>query len=527
MRCFPIAFSICAAAAIVTVAAQQPAAQPYDLVLRGGRVLDGTGSPAVNADVGIRGARIAAIGSLTGAAAARTIDVRGLTVSPGFIDPHSHSGGGLAGALNHAQPLLAQGITTVVINPDGGGSVDIAAQRARLEERQTGVNVALFVPHGSIRQRVLGMSDRDPTPAEVEQMVALVRSGMSAGGIGLSSGLYYAPGSYSKTEEVIAMARAAGEAGGVYSSHIRDEGDYNVGVVASVDEVIRIAEEGKLPGIVTHMKALGKGNWGLSQTITAHIEAARKRGVDVWADQYPYEASGTSITGALIPRWAQVGGGEALQKRITGPERARLIGEVKANIERRGGANTLVISRFAADKELEGRSLEFIAAARKKSAEEVALDLLSEGGAGLISFNMTENDIEHIMRQPYTMTSTDGDLVPMGQGKPHPRAYGTFPRKLRIYVRERKVMDLPAAIRSMTSLTAAVFGMKDRGVLREGAWADIVVFDPAKIADKATYQEPHQLSEGIVYALVNGELVRDTNQFTNKLPGRIVTSERK
>lgn len=521
-RLAPLLTALIAAAGL----SAQPPGEPYDLVLRGGRVLDGTGSPGIDTDIAVREGRIAAIGNLATASAARVIEVKGLTVTPGFIDPHSHAGGGLAGALNQAQPLIAQGITTVVINPDGGGSADIAAQRARLEQGRTGVNVALLVPHGSIRQRVLGMSDRDPTPAEVDQMVELVRAGMTAGGIGLSSGLYYAPGSYSKTEEVIAMARAAGEAGGVYSSHIRDESDYNVGVVASVDEVIRIAEEGKLPGIVTHMKALGHGSWGLSTTMTSHIEAARRRGVEVWADQYPYEASGTSITGALIPRWAQIGGNEELQKRITGPERPRLLAEVKTNIARRGGPETLVISSYAPDRELEGRSLAQLAAGRRKPAEEIALDLLAEGGAGLVSFNMTEKDIEHIMRQPYTMTSTDGGLTPMGQGKPHPRAYGTFPRKLRIYVRERRVIDLPSAIRSMTNLTAKVFGMKDRGVLRPGAWADVVVFDPGKITDKATYTDPHQLSEGIVYALVNGELVRDNNQFTGKLPGRIVTPER-
>jgi N-acyl-D-amino-acid deacylase len=514
-------------AVVLATLAAQPPAERDDVILRGGRVLDGTGAPPANADVAIRAGRITAIGDLSSHTAARVIDVRGLTVTPGFIDPHSHSSGGLARDLNKAEPLLAQGITTVVLNPDGGGPVDLVAQRATLEQRHTGVNVALFVPHGSIRQHVLAMSDRDPTAAELAQMVDLVRAGMRAGGIGLSSGLYYAPGSYSKTEEVIAMARAAGEAGGVYQSHIRDEGDYNVGVVASVDEVIRIAEEGHLPGIVTHMKALGRGSWGLSKTMTEHIDAARTRGVAVWADQYPYEASGTSITGALIPRWAQVGGNDALQKRISGPERPRLLGEVKANIERRGGPDTLVISRYAPDPELEGRSLAFLAAGRKKSPEEIALDLLANGGAGLVSFNMTENDIDLIMRQPYTMTSTDGDLVPMGQGKPHPRAYGTFPRKLRVFVRERGVIDLPAAIRSMTSLTATVFGMKDRGVLRPGAWADIVVFDPAKITDKATYQDPHQLSEGIVYALVNGELVRDNNKFTSALPGKFVGPERR
>ena len=272
------------------------AAQPqaaYDIVIRNGRVLDGTGNPWSYADIAVRGGRIAAMGRLSDAAAQRTIDATGLVVAPGFIDVHSHAGPGLAGELNSGEPLLAQGITTAVLNPDGGGPVDLAGQRAGYERRGTGVNTALMVPHGSIRQKVLGMADRAPTEGELARMVELVEAGMKAGGIGLSSGLYYAPGSYAKTEEVIALAKAAARAGGVYSSHIRDEGDYNIGLVAAVSEVIRIAEEGGLPGIVSHMKALGKASWGLSVASTMRIEAARARGVEVYADQYPYAASGT------------------------------------------------------------------------------------------------------------------------------------------------------------------------------------------------------------------------------------------
>jgi N-acyl-D-amino-acid deacylase len=518
-----------AAAFVFAILAAVPQAEQggFDLLIVNGRVLDGTGNPWIGVDIGVTGERIAALGTLRGQAAGRRLDAQGRYVTPGFIDVHSHAREGLETELNHAEPLLAQGITTAMLNPDGGGQVDVGAVRAAFEKRGVAVNTAIFVPHGSIRHQILGMEDRAPTAAELARMVGLVHAGMKAGGIGLSSGLYYAPGSYARTEEVIAMAKAAGEHGGVYSSHIRDEGDYTIGVVAAVDEVIRIADEGQLPGVVSHMKALGVASWGLSIASLMRIEAARARGVQVWADQYPYEASGTSITGALVPRWAQVGGDEALKKRAMGAERGRLRAEVRANIARRGGPASLQISRFVPDPSLEGKTIADLANATGESPEEVALDLLARGGAGLVSFNMSERDIDQIMKQPYTMTSTDGDLVPMGQGKPHPRAYGAFPRKLRVYVRERGVIDWPFAIRSMTHLPAMVFGLKDRGQVRVGAWADLLVFDPARVTDKATYADPHHLSEGIDTVLVNGVVVRDDGKFTRALPGRVVSPDRR
>ena len=358
-------------------------------------------------------------------------------------------------------------------------------------------------------------------------MIRLARNGMEAGGIGLSSGLYYAPGSYAKTEEVIALAKVVGEMGGVYESHIRDEADYNIGVVGAVQEVIRIAEEGRLPGIVAHMKALGPASWGLSMALVERIKQARDRGVEVYADQYPYEASGTGIVGALIPRWAEVGGRADLLGRIQGAEHDRLAADIRRNFERRGGPEKLVISRYASNPALEGQSLAQVAKAIGRPAEETAMDLLLKGDASLVSFNMTESDIELIMRQVFTMTCTDGDLVPFGQGKPHPRGNGAFARKIRVYVNERGTIDLAFAIRSMTSLPASVFGLKDRGVLRPGASADILVFDPAKVRDAATYLEPHQMSEGMEYVLVNGIIEKDANGFTGKLGGRVVTPDRR
>jgi N-acyl-D-aspartate/D-glutamate deacylase len=504
-----------------------PQAPPYDVLIRNGRVLDGSGNPWLAADIGIRGGRIVDMGRLGNAAALRVIDARGLTVSPGFIDVHSHASQGLEGSLKEARQLIAQGITTVAINPDGGGTVDLRAQRAGYEQRGVGVNVALYVPHGAIRREVLGMADRAATAEELGRMTMLARHGMEAGGIGLSSGLYYAPGSYAKTEEVIALAKIAGEMGGVYESHIRDEADYNIGVVGAVQEVIRISEEGHLPGIVAHMKALGPASWGLSMALVEKIKQARDRGVEVYADQYPYDASGTGIVGALVPRWAEVGGRPELLKRIQGAEHDRLAADIRRNFERRGGPEKLVVSRYAANPAYEGQTLAQISKAMGKPPEETAMDMLLKGEAGLVSFNMAESDIELIMKQPFTMTCTDGDLVPFGQGKPHPRGNGAFARKIRVYVNERGVIDLPFAVRSMTSLPAAVFGLKDRGVLRPGAWADVLVFDPANVRDAATYLEPHQLSEGFEYVLVNGVIEKDASAFTGKLGGRVVTPDRR
>jgi N-acyl-D-amino-acid deacylase len=498
----------------------------FDIVIRGGRVLDGSGNPWMGVDIGIRNGRIVEMGRLSNASATRVIDAAGLTVTPGFVDVHSHAGEGLSGSLKEAHQLLAQGITTVAINPDGSGPIDLRAQRAGYEERGIGVNVALYVPHGSIRREVIGMADRDPTAAELERMVTLARRGMEAGGIGLSSGLYYAPGSYAKTEEVIAVAKVVGEMGGVYESHIRDEADYNIGVVAAVQEVIRIAEEGHIPAVVGHMKALGPASWGLSMALVEKIAQARDRGVEVYADQYPYDASGTGIVGALVPRWAEVGGRPELLKRIQGSDHERLAADMRRSLERRGGADKLVISFYRADPTLEGQSLAAVAKAMDKPPEEAAMALLLKGDASLVSFNMSERDIELIMKQPFTMTCTDGDLVQFGQGKPHPRGNGAFARKLRTYVNDRQVIDLPFAIRSMTSLPASVYGLKDRGVLRPGAWADILLFDPANVRDAATYQDPHQLSEGITYVIVNGVIERDGGSFTGKLGGKVVTPER-
>jgi N-acyl-D-amino-acid deacylase len=511
---------------------QQTPPAHFDVVIRNGRVLDGSGNPWVRLDLGIRGGRIAALGALSGATADTVIDAANRYVTPGFIDVHSHAADGLARAeLRQARPILGQGVTTVVVNPDGGGPVDLAVQRAALEKGGLGPHVALLIGHGSVRSAVLGSSQRrDPTHDELDEMRGLVRRGMEEGAFGLSTGLFYVPGSYSKTEEVIALATVAGELGGVYTSHIRDEGNYGAGVVAAVEEVIRIAEQGRLTGIVSHMKALGPDNWGLSMALTTKLDRARSRGVSVFADQYPYEASSTSLRAALLP------GGDDAASKVDAPgatawpadqakSAAAIEPTVRENIRRRGGADAIQIASYAPDRTLEGRTLGQIAAARKITPEAAAIEILARGNASIVSFNMSEDDIRHIMTRTYTMASSDGALVMPGAGQPHPRNNGAFARRLAVYVRERGVVGFEFAIRSMTSLPAAVFGLKDRGVIREGAVADLAVFDLGRVRDRATYADPHQMAEGMAWVLVNGVPVIADGRFTDALPGQVLRKD--
>lgn len=500
----------------------------YDVLIRGGRVLDGTGSPWFAADVGVRGERIVAVGKLAGATAGRVFDATGLYVAPGFIDGHTHAGPALARAATAAAvPLLTQGVTTVFVNHDGGGPSDLEAQRRAIEAQRPGVNVAQLIGHNAVRTDVLGLRDVSPTAAQQAQMNAIVRRAFEAGAFGLSAGPFYTPGNFSKTEEHIALARIAAEYDGFYTSHVRDESDYTVGVVAAVDEVIRVAREARLPGIVTHIKVLGPGVWGKSADIIQRIEAARSAGVELYADQYPYEASATGLGAALVPAWAQEGGVGALRARLADPEqRARIRQEMVVNLARRAGAANIQIRTFAPDRSLEGRRLDAIARERLADPVDVAIDLLSAGSVSIVSFNMQESDIRAFMVQAWTMTCSDGELVALGEGVPHPRSYGPYARKLRKYVVEEKVLPLERAIHSMTGLPASVLRVRDRGVIRPGAFADLVVFDLFAVRDRATYEKPHQLSEGMRLALVNGQFALEDSRVSPVRAGRVLRRER-
>jgi N-acyl-D-amino-acid deacylase len=346
---------------------------------------------------------------------------------------------------------------------------------------------------------------RAPTADELQQMKDLVRRGMQEGAYGLSSGLFYVPGSFATTEEVIELAKAAAELGGLYTSHVRDEGNYGAGVQASVREVIRIAEEARTVGIVSHMKALGRDSWGLAPALIKDIEDARARGVQVFADQYPYEASSTSLRAALVP-----GGVEPTEPIVA------------ENLRRRNGPDAVLIASYSADRTLNGKTLTEIAKLKGMTPVQAALDMMAKGNASIVSFNMSEPDIEAIMKSPFTMASSDGGLSAPGQAFPHPRDYGAFARRLAVYVRERKVVPLEFAIRSMTSLPASVFGIVDRGVIRPGAFADVVVFDAARVRDTATYARPQTLAEGVSDVIVNGVPVMLDGAFTDAAPGRVL-----
>jgi N-acyl-D-amino-acid deacylase len=507
----------------------QQAAREADLLIVGGRVLDGSGNPWFAGDIAVSGGRIVAV-SAAGApgdivwTARDTLNATGLLVTPGFIDTHSHAGPSLTTPeLSHARPILAQGVTTVFVNPDGSGALDLARQRSELEADGLGVNVAQFVAHGTVREAVLGMEARLATDDELQRMTALVRAGMLEGAWGMSSGPFYAPGSYSDTAELVELARVVATYGGAYQSHIRDESTYSIGVEPAVDEVITVAREAGLPGVWTHAKALGPDVWGYGRALRKRIERARAAGTEVYADQYPYLASATGLDAALLPRWAQAGGRDSLLSRLARTEdRARIRADMAINLGRRGGAERIQFRYFAPDRSIEGRTLAEIARAHGRDPLDAAMALMEQGSAAIVSFNMDEEDLRDLMAQPWTMTASDGALPEWQDGVPHPRAYGAFTRKLETYVADEEVVSLEHAIRSMTSLPARVYRMTDRGEIRPGLAADLAIFDLSELTTRSTFTDPHHLAEGMRHVLVNGEFAIRNGQFIDARAGQVL-----
>jgi N-acyl-D-amino-acid deacylase len=493
-------------------------AQPLrvDLLIRNGRLLDGSGANETRADIGVTGDRITFIGDASKAklTATRTLDATGLVIAPGFIDPHTHADEDLSNAQRKSNVnYLMQGVTTVVIGNDGRSPLAIGKKIDQLNAQGIGTNAIQLVGHGSVRGAVLGAADVAPTAEQLDKMKALVKQAMLDGAFGMSTGLYYAPGSFAKSEEVIELAKVVASYGGIYDSHMRDESSYSIGLLGSIAEVIRIGREAKLPVHISHIKALGVDVWGQSKDAIALIEQARAAGVNITANQYPYTASGTSVTASLVPRWAEAGGNGELLKRLDDPAiRPRLVKEMEENMRRRGGANSLLITS-GRNRALVGKRLDEIAKAAGKAPIEAAIDIIKAGGAAVASFNMNEPDIEAFMKQPWVMTGSDGSGG-------HPRKYGTYPRKLSDYVLKRHVISLPRFIQASSAQVAETFGVKERGALRTGYFADIVVFDEKAVAETATYEQPEKLAAGMKYVLVNGKLAVEDGKYTGVLAGR-------
>jgi N-acyl-D-amino-acid deacylase len=503
------------------------AQEPYDLVLRNGRIVDGTGSPWYRGDVAIRDGTIVRIAHAIEGPARRVIDVDGQVVAPGFIDIHTHARRGIFERPT-AENYVRQGVTTLVEGPDGSSPLPLAPFLASLDSLPKSVNIAMFIGQGSVRSEVIGSTDRAATPAELQRMRELVAEGMRDGAFGLSTGLFYVPGTFTPTEEVVELARVAGRLGGIHISHMRDEA---AGVVASVAETIRIGEEGGLPTQVTHHKVVGPGYWGASTETLRLIEEARARGVDATVDQYPYSASATSVQSALMPAWSLEGGSARIRSRLLDPaQRARIRSETAEiiRLERGGGdPENVVMSRCGFDPSLAGQSLARITRARGMeptltNAAETVLWIVEQGGCSGVFHAINEDDIERILRHPATMIASDGEIPEVGVGHPHPRSYGTFARVLGRYVRERGTLSLEEAVRKMSAFPAQRLGLADRGLLRPGMKADIVVFDPAEVRDMATFEEPHQFSQGVSLVVVNGMPVLEAGAMTAARPGRVL-----
>ncbi len=505
---------------------QSPEPALFDLILRGGRIVDGTGSPWFRGDLAIKGDTIVQIAPKISGSARRVVDIAGYVVSPGFIDLHTHARRGIF-QVPTAENYVRQGVTTVMEGPDGGSPIPLKDFLDRVAATKTSLNFGSFVGQGSIREKVIGRADRKATAEELERMKQLVREGMLDGAFGLSSGLFYVPGVFTPTEEVVELAKVAGRMGGIYISHMRDEA---AGILESVRETIAIGERGGLPAQITHHKIIGVGNWGKSAETLRLVAEARARGVDVTMDQYPYTASSTGIE-ALFPSWALEGGKATVAKRLNDPPtRARIQAAVveKIKYDRGGGdPKNVVIASCSWDASLAGKNLAQITRDRGRessieNAAETAIELVEKGGAKAIYHAIGEADVERIIKDPATMIASDGEVAIFGKDSPHPRSYGTFARVLAVFVREKKLLALEEAVRKMSSLPAQRIGLTDRGLLRPGMKADIAVFDPDRVKDKATFESPHQYAEGFFVVIVNGQIVFEQGKVTAARPGRVL-----
>ncbi len=498
----------------------------YDLVIAGATVIDGTGAPRFGADVAITGDRIARISRTgIGDSALRRIDGTALVLAPGFIDVHAHLDPLLA--LPDAESHVRQGVTTAIGGPDGGAPLPLSPYLDSAEALGVGLNVAFLVGHNSVRREVMGMDNRPSTDTELEEMRSLVQQAMDEGAWGISTGLKYLPGAFSSTDEVVALSEVAGAAGGFYTSHLREEG---LGLLESVAEAIEIGRRAEIPIVLTHHKVVGQPMWGASVTTLAMVDSARAAGLDIQMDQYPYTATYTGIT-ILIPAWAMAGGINAFLQRLDDPTaRDSIVAGIVWNIVNDRGGNDLSrvqLARVEWMPELEGQTLRDWATMRgmeptAETGAELVIEAVKRGGASAIYHVLDASDVERIMQHPHTMIASDGRLTQPGIGHPHPRWYGTFPRVLGRYVREMRVLELEDAVRKMTSLPAARVGLAGRGIIEEGAIADLVLFDPETVIDNATFDNPHQYPSGIPFVIVNGVVAVDRGEFSGVRAGKVL-----
>jgi len=494
----------------------------FDILIVNARIVDGTGNPWFRGSVAIRGGRIAGVGRFDASDAAQVIDAGNKIVAPGFIDVHTHTED--IYDIPAAENFARMGVTSLVTGNCGGSDLDIGAFLGRISSKPLAVNIASLIGHNTVRSKVMGLDDREPTPDEQAKMNAYVEQAMKDGAVGFSTGLIYLPGTFAKTDEVVGMAKAASKFGGVYASHIRDEG---TDVVKAIEEAINIGEQANMPVEISHFKISSKALWGESPTTIGLVKAARERGLTVTVDQYAYTASSTSLD-SRVPSWAIAGGRKEGIKRLSDPAtREKAADEMKAELKKKKfkDYSFAYVASYAANPEYNGKNILEItklARGKKKLDEQVEqiLEMYEKGGAGMVYRVMSEDDVQNIMREPFTMIASDSGVRRFGAGVPHPRGYGNNARVLGRYVRELKIITLEDAIRKMTSLPAQTFGLLDRGLIREGFAADLVIFDETKIADNATFEQPHQYAQGFASVIVNGKVIFDGTKMTGEMPGR-------
>lgn len=501
------------AAISLGAAAPAPAAdEKVDILIRGGTVYTGSDAPFVG-DVAIRGDKVVLVGKKITAKADHVIDAKGMIVSPGFIDTHTHMGADLQSdeqAKRLLPAFLMQGVTTAFIGNDGGGNYKIDEVLGSAKTKPVGVNYAAYVGLGPVRSAVIGADDRAPTAAELERMKGMVATAMCQGAVGFSTGLFYSPQSFAKRDEVVALAAEAGKRGGTYDSHIRDESSYNIGLAAAIDEAMEVGRLANMPTHIAHIKALGVDVHGQSKAIIAKIEAAQAAGMKVTADQYPWSASGTSLFSALIPLWAQDGGRPALLKRFADASQTERLREgITENMRKRGGADKLLI----VGGQYRNRYLSDVAKERGEDPVTATIEIIKIADARTVSFNQDEGDIKTFMARPWVMTGSDAS-------DGHPRIYGSFARKYDKYVVNEKAISLRDFIERSTALPAKTFNLVGRGKIAKGSFADITIFDPKSFASKATYESPAELAVGVRNVVVNGVLAVSDGKVTGAAGGR-------